>query len=178
MALKTARSEAEEWREVPGTSGAYWVSDQGRVLSYTSGNGQGARRAEPRFLKGRIGDTGYPRVSIRVHGSRRTVYIHRLVLIAFRGLPVPPRTVAAHLDGSRNNNLLSNLEWVTYAENESHKDAHGTRKAKLTRKDAEEIRNSDSPASDLAARFNIKPVTVNAIRRGCRWRPLKKENAR
>ena len=92
-----------EWREIPGAPG-YTASDDGRL-------------AGPRgkVLRTRPNHGGYPIVTIR----RRTVRVHRLVAATFLG-PIPAGREVNHIDGSRNNNAVSNLEYVTRSENMLH----------------------------------------------------------
>ena len=53
--------------------------------------------------------------------GRRTEYVHRLVAVTFLGPPpTPQRSQVNHKDGDKQNNALSNLEYVTPAENRAH----------------------------------------------------------
>lgn len=73
--------------------------------------------------KRRFGDTsdkGYKRVLIRDNGRMRTVFVHRLVALAF--VPNPDnKPQVNHKDGNKTNNRPENLEWVTLAENMGHR---------------------------------------------------------
>ena len=51
--------------------------------------------------------------------------VHRLVCMAFHGLP-EGKQEASHLDGNPKNNAPSNLAWTSHSENEQHKKLHGT----------------------------------------------------
>ena len=51
------------------------------------------------------------------------------------------------------------------------------RRSKLTREQAEEVRNSDEKGIDLAAKFNCDPSIISAIRRGVRYRSAVARNA-
>lgn len=71
-----------------------------------------------REIKGRPGANQYLRVYMRndVTRKRKDEYIHRLVATHF--IPNPEsKKVVHHIDGNRTNNILSNLQWVTYKEN-------------------------------------------------------------
>lgn len=73
--------------------------------------------------KRRFGDTskkGYKKVLIRDNGRERTVFVHRLVALAF--VPNPDnKPQVNHKDGNKANNRPENLEWVTLAENMRHR---------------------------------------------------------
>ncbi len=97
------------WKPIPEFNG-YFISDLGEV-----------KNASGLILKQQESWAGYMLIGLK--GKTRT--IASLVLSAFRGNR-PNGDHAAHLNGIRNDNRLSNLAWVTQAENELHKKIHGT----------------------------------------------------
>lgn len=69
--------------------------------------------------------TGYRTVAINDGGKTKTFYVHRLVALAF--IPVPEDVMLQtsnpevnHLDGNKDNNAKSNLEWTTSKKNSEH----------------------------------------------------------
>ena len=72
-------------------------------------------------LKSRMSNSGYECVTLTDDTDRRTsLGIHRLLGLAF--LPHnDDQTEVNRIDGDKNNNNLSNLEWVSHSENEQHK---------------------------------------------------------
>lgn len=92
-----------EWRAVIGES-LYQVSSDGRVRSNT-------RLAKGRELKPAMSN-GYLAVKL----GRRTWRIHQLVAHAFLG-EQPKGYHVNHIDGDRLNNRVTNLEYVTAADN-------------------------------------------------------------
>ena len=65
--------------------------------------------------------SGYPAATYTAPSGVRTEYVHRLVAFAFWG-PPPSKyhTHVNHKDGDKENNAVSNLEYVTPAENRAH----------------------------------------------------------
>lgn len=100
--------------------------------------------------------------------------------MAFRGLP-PYGLVAAHLDGTRDNNRLNNLRWVTFAENMGHKKIHGTVNAragekhpaaKLTARNVKSIRALRAGGllqREIAKQFGVSQVQIGNICRRASW---------
>ena len=111
---------AEKWRPIPGFEGYYAVSNLGRVRSLPRRVERG--HGKPLNLKGRImqpefrKNTGYYTVRLCREGDRRHHYIHRLVLMAFRGLPEPGEE-GCHENDIRTDNRLENLRWDTHHAN-------------------------------------------------------------
>jgi len=60
---------------------------------------------------------GYHQVQLYQNGKRKLCYVHRLVLLAFKGYPDQPGMECHHIDINTSNNCISNLEWVTRLEN-------------------------------------------------------------
>ena len=99
----------EEWREVAGTNGRYYVSNKGRVLSLCRTK---AKVLKPYLRGGKAGSIGYQTVYICGKNKR----VHRLVAIAFIGNP-PDGCIVHHKDGNKLNNALENLAFLTFSEN-------------------------------------------------------------
>ncbi len=115
----------ERWLPVVGFGGKYEVSDFGRVRSRHNGV---LHIKKPSPQTG-----GYYCVWLQ-NGGRHTVknkLVSRLVLEAFVGPAPTEEHEAAHNDGQKANNALTNLRWATHAENEKDKEAHGTRVRKV-----------------------------------------------
>lgn len=108
--------EEEIWKPAIGYEGTYDVSNIGRVRSVR----------KSKILVQVISNNGYPRVrTMLVTGVARRELVHRMVALAFIGIP-PEGHECAHLDGNRLNPSLSNLRWKTRKDNESDKWIHGT----------------------------------------------------
>ena len=105
----------ENWKAIPGYEGLYEVSDQGSVRSLDRLNSLGHRR-KGKFLSPGRGRDGHLRVNLCKNGKMESMYVHRLVLLAFVG-PCPTGMLACHWDDDPGNNHLSNLRWDTPSAN-------------------------------------------------------------
>lgn len=123
----------EQWKPVPGYGGFYEASNQGRIrskdrfLAKKLPNG----RIWARHVKGRLmslyEDGGGDRLAVRlVHeGIGKSVFVHKLVLLAFVG-PCPQGMECCHWNGVASDNRLLNLRWDTHYENVQDQKRHGT----------------------------------------------------
>ena len=111
----------EIWKEVKDHDG-YFVSNMGRVMSsrrYSNG--------EKTIVKPRKHNRGY--VNVNIDGKNR--YIHRLVAEAF--IPNPDNLPQVnHINEIKDDNRVSNLEWISNADNA----AYGTRVARVAAKNS------------------------------------------
>lgn len=152
----------------------YAVSDEGSVK----------RIATSRILKPCEDVDGYLTISLskRTEGSIiiRTVRIHKLVAEAFLGNRVAGMQVN-HIDGCKNNNASSNLEYLTGKENHAHATrlglkARGIRNcnAKLTEEKVIDIRKlyetGNYSFSGIAERYSLNKTTVHRAVTGKSWR--------
>lgn len=129
-----------EYRDIPGYPG-YRIGDDGSVWSHWiqpgkkwrpdgwRNQGSGWRRLRPLKcpLDSAYSRKGYMSVSLTHEDVRKTISVHRLVLMAFVG-PCPSGMEACHNDGDPSNNSLSNLRWDTHKNNMADCIKHGTRK--------------------------------------------------
>jgi hypothetical protein len=108
----------EIWKDVVGYEGIYEVSNYGKVkrLETLVKNKNGYRLVKEKILK--IPSHIYQSVFLS-NGKIKQHYVHRLVATAFIPNPLNKEQVN-HKDGNKLNNNLSNLEWVTKAENQLH----------------------------------------------------------
>ena len=102
--LQTRADDGEQWKEIIGYSGFYYVSTFGNVLTL--------KQTPARILKPQNTGKGYYYVDLE--GQQRK--IHRLVANAFLDNPYH-KPVVHHIDGNKHNNKLSNLQFATYREN-------------------------------------------------------------
>ena len=114
----------DEWRDVIGFEGIYQVSKHGQVRSLDRYTGQTTLKFCKGVLKEHdIDEHGYCVVSLydAKHGPGYSRMVHVLVAQAFIDNPDPEhKTQVNHIDGNKENNDISNLEWVTAKENNEH----------------------------------------------------------
>lgn len=175
------KPDIEKWLPVLGYEGLYEVSNKGRVKSFYR---KKIKRKNPKILKSTVGKQyGYEVICLSKNGIKKQKRINILVLEAFTGHR-PSGYEAAHNDGVRTNNNLSNLSWKTRAENEMDKIKHGTvingiknHNAKLTDNDIRKIRRLYKPRifsqRKLAEMFNIAESAIWNILHGRRWQHVK-----
>lgn len=166
----------EEWRSIVGFD-RYEVSSLGAVRSYC--------RRNMRILAAHPNGCGYLQVTlVTPSGLKCPRRVHRLVATAFCANPGNKRTVN-HIDGVRANNICSNLEWCTQAENNLHsfrsngRKGSGTRgsTARLTDQQAREIRESlrfapPSYKAKLARELGVNIKTITRLAAGITYRDL------
>ena len=99
----------EVWKNVNGYNDLYEVSNLGNI-----------RMCKTKVCKSfKIDKDGYATVRLREDGRDKFRFVHRIVAITFIDNPQCKPEVN-HIDGGKQHNTLSNLEWVTSMENEMH----------------------------------------------------------
>lgn len=177
----------EEWRPVVGYEGLYMVSSLGRFYSRTRtvATRYGAvRRIPGRFLRPKVNSrSGYVEVMLyqpaSEDGGRKTVRAHKIVAHAFLGEP-PADSVINHKDFDRTNNFVTNLEYVSHAENIRHaidggrvrvRNGEEASRSVLTEAEVLQFRRlaKTERVADIARRFGHNYHTVHAAIRGHNW---------
>ena len=98
---------SEIWTFVSGYDGKYAVSTWGRVKN---GN---------QILKPHVTPKGYLKVGLSKDGKQKSYRVHRLVAQEF--IPNPHNLLEVnHIDGNKQNNSVTNLEWVDGETNRMH----------------------------------------------------------
>lgn len=102
----------EEWKDIKGYEGLYKISNHGRIKSNKHYN-------KNKILKPIIKNRRYQEISLTKNNKKKSVKIHRLVALHFILNP-DNKSQVNHKDGNKQNNHISNLEWVTASENMKH----------------------------------------------------------
>ncbi len=129
-----------EWRDIPGFEGRYQVSSCGQVKSLEREVRIRSGKTRPiaeRILRPVKAGSGYLAVHLRPAGGPdfKRFYIHRLVATAFFGQG-PEGYEVNHKDENKENNAVSNLEWVPKETNLSY----GTRNVRCSARSRENSR--------------------------------------
>lgn len=107
--------QQEIWKDIPGYSGFYQVSNFGRIkgLSRIVKNKDSQKVIESKIKNPQLNKiNGRLIISLSKDGIKRTYFIHRLVAMAF--IPNPDNLPQInHKDENPKNNNADNLEWCT-----------------------------------------------------------------
>jgi len=160
-------------REIPGFTG-YYCDKNGDIFSLRP-----KHYGKIYKMKKRVNRLGYERICLMKDRIHIHLLVHRLILKAFIGED-KVRKFCNHINGIKNDNRLSNLEWVTCLENERHsieilgKNMKGENhpahklteeKVKLIRK----LRSNGNSYQSIANKFSIGPSTCARICNREKW---------
>ena len=95
----------EVWQEIPGTNKMYYASTEGRIKSCMG--------YEAAIMKPWKNDKGYLRVELQVNNNRVNKLVSHLVAATFLIQPKEIDMQLHHKDTNKQNNRVSNLEWLT-----------------------------------------------------------------
>lgn len=172
----------EEWKDVAG-SDFYQVSDYGRVK--VKGGIYMRKDGKPYTVKPHVvapfkTKSGYYIVNLHFDIPGKKL-VHRLVLETFCPNTDKERGLVNHIDGNKENNYLSNLEWCSRIENAQHAMRIGTfrpqdrcgekhPKCKLTQAQVQEIKSrltgKRGEQRKLATEYHVSEATISEIKTG------------
>ena len=111
----------EEWKDIKGYEGCYYVSNKGRIKNRT------------RLLNPYKTQKGYMGVRLTKNGKVKNYLVHRLVAMAFVENTGNYPTVN-HIDENKQNNASDNLEWCSYSYNNNYGKRNEKVSAKMSKK--------------------------------------------
>jgi len=174
----------EIWKPIKGFEEYYQISNLGKVKSLGRKVGKGCygvnhKYSKPRLLSIGKNTWGYLGVMLTVKGKNKRLEIAKTVLEHF-GTPKPQtnkRIEVNHKDGNKENNTITNLEWVTPRENHLHAVKLGLATQGVDRYNAvftkEEVikmrklhKTGKYSQTKLARMFNKNYITTNVMLRG------------
>ena len=166
----------------------YMVSNYGRVKTidhkiWCKKNNSYSLRKGHLCIPSNCNSKHYWRVGIQINNKRKCFSVHRLVATAF--IPNPNNLPQInHIDGNKDNNHVSNLEWCDNGYNQRHAMEHGLKsrakmslnchlrkltleqvayiKAEWEKVDKTVCGNKEKFNKDMAMKFNLK--SINTIR--------------
>jgi len=163
----------EVWKDIENYEGAYQISSLGRVKSLTRtrlSKGISIARISGRDMKQKTSKCGYKVIGFCSDAVKEHFSVHRLVAIAFISNPENKPTVN-HIDGNKENNKVSNLEWATQTEQMVHASVNDLLETrgppKYSKKLKQEIQdyynNNEISISKLAIMFGMSERTAGRI---------------
>ena len=178
----------EVWKDLKGYEGYYQVSSMGRVRTLDRVIRKSDGTTQKR--RGKISKLGsdknnYNTINLWKDGKATFSRVCRLVAQTFLENPENKPTVN-HKNGVRNDDRVSNLEWMTYSENSQHSFDTGLQEnlkgeehhfAKLSEEDVVFIRESYKCKKynqmELSKMFNVGQVQISRIIHHKRWKHVK-----
>ena len=166
----------EEWKDIQGYEGHYQISNQGRVKSLARmrlSKGGSIAPLRERIMCLKKSKTGYLLIGLRKDDVKLFTSIHRLVALHFIENAEEKLTVN-HIDGDKENNCYTNLEWSSHKENTVHAFETGLAKRRGNEKYSLEFKKSiqdyyiESSCSivELAEKFNISNRSAGRFSKG------------
>lgn len=150
----------ERWLSIKRTEGKYEVSSHGFI-----------RHTRSRNITGTLNRDGYIRTTLYdKEGKRFNVMHHQEVAQAFLG--ERNGLTVNHIDGDKLNNRISNLEYISQADNNRHRSATIKPQNKhiyraLTKDQVTEIKQDKVHNNgELARKFNVTRYVVRDVRIG------------
>ena len=162
--------------ELPGLKGEYTIDEDGNIFDV----------ANNRYKRCYVNAKGYLFCSFRINGRAKTRFVHRLVLMTFNPVEGMENLQVNHIDGNKQNNNISNLEWCTQSENILHAyrldlmSVEGTRNpaCKLSENQVIEIADlilEGHTIADIRKGYNVSKSLISKIRNKKLWGHLLKD---
>ena len=167
--VRVQASDSKEWRPIKGYEGLYEISNYGEIKALEKDIDMtfGGKRHHTQTILSKEENGEYPRIALSKEGETKKFLIHRLVAEHFinnpRNFPI-----VNHIDGNKNNSLVTNLEWCSHEYNLHHSIENGLR-AGLKTEDIlfiKELLESGEQITEIATAYNKSRQTIFDIRAG------------
>ncbi|MCU0806421.1 MAG: HNH endonuclease [Candidatus Contendobacter sp.] len=174
--------QTEIWKPVAvdGFGHLYEVSNLGRVRRMTDSCYHASWKKGKVLAQVLQRPYGHIKIELYNQNNRKSIWLHRLVLLTFVGKQPTDKHECAHIDGNACNNRLLNLRWATSAENKEDARKHGTMvvgsihpNAKLNESTIQEIlnlRTNGLTQKAIGDRYGVHRVTIGKILQRRRWK--------
>lgn len=147
------------WKDIPGYENIYKIDENGNVKSF-------ARDKDGILKQPQIDKHGYATVLLWNKGSYKMMFIHRLVLMAFKPCNNMNELHVNHKDANPLNNNIDNLEWVTQKENNAYIEKIGHHSGRSKKRVLVEFRNGEkkefNSLAECAHYFNVNKSTIQS----------------
>lgn len=181
------RELEEVWKPIEGFEGFYVISRDGDIKSverWIHLKSHSYIKKEQDIIQS-INPSGYKQVKLYNNtGKTKSIVVHRLIAFTFLENPNEYKYIN-HIDGNKLNNNLSNLQWCTSSQNNTHAYRTGLKKpenyageacyfAKLTEKEViairEEYKLNKPFQRRLAEKYNTTITNINMIINRNTWK--------
>ncbi len=154
---------------------------------YALENGNIYSEKTNKILSKHLDKDGYEKVRLISEDGRHTYSVHRLILENFYPIDNMENLQVNHIDGNKQNNNLSNLEWVTSKENTIHAHKIGLKNqkgeknnaSKLTEQDVKEIiellLSKKYTQKEIGEKYGVCADAIGAIKNKHNWVYLTKD---
>lgn len=171
--------KAELWLPVVNYELDYSVSNFGRLKTIKKRAGRHGDCSVGKLMSLKIHKSGYVLVNLSKNGLVKKRKVHRLVAEAFIENPKKLEFVN-HINGIKNDNRISNLEWVSRLGNTKHAidlglfdpKGEGNGNSKLNRDAVLKIRSlykKGYSVSKIMRIFNVSWSTIDRVIKGNGW---------
>ena len=146
----------EIWKDIKGYEGLYQVSNLGNIKSLTrlKNNHSTLQVINEKLKNTRLSNGGYLIADLYKNNTSKTLKVHRLVAETF--IPnVDNKPTVNHKDGNKLNNVVENLEWATFKEQNKHFYEHNLK--------SKESINKSIHSMNIVTSKKVKCLTTNTV---------------
>lgn len=161
MKLRDVLSDKKE-KYIPGFDRQYIATRSGKIFSLKNN-----KRIE---LIGSKKKNGYREILINHKGKKKYLLVHRIIAQLFIG---KRKGLVNHKDGNKQNNKISNLEYMNNSDNQKHARDNGLLNIKMNKEKVKKIkaeRKKGKTYAEIAKKFGIGETQTRYICQNKRWK--------